>query len=91
MGTDGNIDIYEAFGVFYTFCEGMFEAKIKELYRLFDFDDSGEIDFAELFLALQSTIYGFCKILGFPIPSAACVRTLAVKAIKVLDVDENDL
>ena len=91
MGPDGMIDVYEVLAVFYTFCDGMFEPKIKELYKLFDFDGSGEIDFAELFLALQSTIYGFCKLLGFNLPTSASVRALAVKAIKIIDADENDL
>jgi len=87
---DEMVDVYETFAVMFTFCDGMFEHKMKELYRLFDFDGSGEIDFAELFLALQSTIYGFCKLLGLPIPSVTNVRSLAVKAIKMIDADEND-
>ena len=90
MRADGDIDMYEALAVMYTFCDGMFEPKIRELYRLFDFDGSGEIDFAELFLGLQSTICGFCKLLGFPVPSTAGIRSLAVKATKVIDKDEND-
>ncbi len=90
MDKSGLIDIYEAFAVIYTFCDGMFEPKIRELYSLFDFDGSGEIDFAELFLALQSTIYGFCKLLGMPIPTIASIRALAVKAIQVIDSNEND-
>ena len=90
MEADGTIDVYEVLATLYTFCDGMFEAKIKELYHLFDFDASGQIDFAELFLGLQTTIYGFCKLLGYPIPPLPSIRTLAVKAIKVLDADEND-
>ena len=90
MDKEGNIDVYEDFAILFTFCDGMFEQKIKELYALFDFDGSGEIDFAELFLALQSTIHGFCKLLGFPIPPLSNIRALAIKAIKLIDADEND-
>lgn len=85
------IDVYEVFSVLISFCDGMFEPKVRELYRLFDFDNSGEIDFAELFLALQSAIYGFCKLLGFAIPSVTKIRALTVKAVKIIDSDENDL
>lgn len=90
LGTDGTIYVYEAFSVYYVFCEGMFEQKIKELFTLFDFDSSGQIDFAELFLALQSTIFGICKFLGFPIPSFASVRVLAQEGFKIIDSDNND-
>jgi hypothetical protein len=90
MDKDNTIDIYEAFAVFYTFCNGMFEPKMKELFLLFDFDSSGSIDFAELFLTLQSTIYGFCKLLGLPIPPLSSIRALALKALQIIDADEND-
>lgn len=69
----------------------MFLQKIKELYKLFDFEGSGSIDFEDLFLALQSTIFGFSKFLGFPIPSHSSVRALAADAFKLIDTEHDDM
>lgn len=87
---EGTVNVFEVFAVLFTFCDGGFDDKLKEVFILFDFDGSGEIDFPEMYLALQSTLMGFCKLLGFPLPSAEQVNTLAKRAMKVIDADEND-
>ena len=87
---DHLIDVFEVFAVLFTFCDGLYDLKLRELFILFDFDGSGEIDFSEMFLALQSTLLGFCKLLGLPPPSSTDIKALAAKAMKVIDADEND-
>ena len=69
----------------------MYEPKLKELFILFDFDGSGNIDYTEMFLAMQSTVLGFCKLLGLPLPSSDMVKALSDRAVVILDSDENDM
>ena len=70
----GFIDVFEVFDILYTFCEGSFDEKIKEIFILFDFDGSGAIDYSELYLLFQSGILGFCKLLRLPLPNAAQIK-----------------
>ncbi len=88
MGTAETVDVFEVFVVLFTFSEGIYDQKLKELFILFDFDGSGDIDFSELQLALQSVLIGFGKLLGLPAPSAAEVKTLAELAMESVTLNE---
>lgn len=90
MDKEQSIDIFELFAVLFTFSDGLFEKKLKELFLLFDFDGSGDIDFSEIYLALQSTLQGFCKLLGFPPPVALSIKTLASKAMIATEGTDNE-
>lgn len=86
----GIVNVYEAFAVFYAFSEGLFEEKIENLFFLFDFDCSGSIEFSEMFLAIQSIIFGMCRFLGLQMPAFTAVRGFAEKGFKSIDADQSE-
>ena len=62
-----------------------------EIFHLFDFDDSGDIDFSELVLTIQSTTRGITKLFQLPIPTQKDIKILSLRALSIIDVDENEL
>jgi len=87
---DSKVDIYEAFSCFYIYCRGKYDLKIYGLFKLFDFDDSEDIDLAELSLTFQSVIKGISKLLGAPYPVEDQIMALSKKAMKLIDFDKSN-
>ena len=61
------------------------------MFRLFDFDNSADFNFAELMLVFSSCIYGVSKITHSPCPSFDEIKTLTIKGWEIIDDDKNGI
>ncbi|CAM9122646.1 unnamed protein product [Ascophyllum nodosum] len=58
------------------------EEKIRYLFGIYDFDESGVLSVDETILALRSTVSGLCKIFGLDPPLESELETIAIMAFK---------
>jgi len=56
---------------------------------LFDFDNSGEIDVAEMFMSINSAVTVTAKIHGIKAPYLREIRTLSEHIFELADIDKS--
>ena len=61
------------------------------MFRLFDFDNSADFNFAELMLVFSSCIYGICKITHSVCPTFDEIKSLTIKGWELIDEDKNGI
>ena len=54
-----------------------FRNKLKLLFRMFDFDQTGSLTIDEALLFFKSIIIGYCRMVGQDLPSAQSIREAA--------------
>ena len=85
----GFADFYEAYTAMTMFSKGEFNTKIKSLYKIYDIDESGEIDREELKIFLKSGILGLCRLLKISIPMDNEISSFSYNCFKQMDVDRS--
>ena len=79
--------MYECFVAMTVFSNGDFDLKLKGLFRSFDTDDGGTIDWSELLTFLKAAIQGLCKLLKLPVPSLGQILEYSYSVYKEIDSD----
>ncbi|CAD8057048.1 unnamed protein product [Paramecium primaurelia] len=85
----GQVDIYESLAVIIVFCGEEFNTKLEFIYKMFDFDQSGEIEKKELIMTLQASIRALCKIAKLQPPELKDLEYFAEKMFIQLDSDRS--
>eukprot|EP00752_Nemacystus_decipiens_P004400 g4020.t2 len=66
------------------------EQKIRYIFGIYDFDESGVLSVDETILALRSTISGLCKLCGLDPPLESEIEVIALMAFRQSECEEEE-
>ena len=73
------------------FSKGEFDKKIQGIFKAFDQDGNGGIDWKEHLVFISAGISGLCKLVSLPLPRYDEILGYAYSSFKIIPHNKNDM
>lgn len=89
LKTGETVDFFEVCALFVMGCDEIVTWKMNALFQLFDFDNSGSIDFNEFVMTMEACLRSVVRIKGKPQPKKSEIMKVAKHMYMSIDIDSS--